>query len=229
MKPPIKKNNDWLLNRLHAVNRVILCFALAVGSYFIIPLSSLNELSHIMLCWDIFAISMLILSWFTFFTTDHHHIREQAKDQDGSRVFIFLVIIICTFASLLAVIILLTSKTELKSKETLQLVIAIAAMIFSWALVHTNFTYRYAHIFYGEHERKKDTDARGLNFPEEPNPDLLDFAYFSFVLGMTFQVSDVNITSPRIRQLALFHGLISFTYNTAIIALTINVIAGLRK
>jgi uncharacterized membrane protein len=67
----------------------------------------------------------------------------------------------------------------------------------------------------------------GLEFPGNEDPDYLDFVYFSFVLGMTFQVSDVVITSKRIRQLATMHGLLSFAFNTAIVALSINVISGL--
>lgn len=77
--------------------------------------------------------------------------------------------------------------------------------------------------------RKKDSAGiyhGGLNFPDEPRPDFLDFAYFSFVPGMTFQVSDVGISSKILRQPALLHGLISFAFNTIIVALTINIIAG---
>ena len=103
--------------------------------------------------------------------------------------------------------------------------IAIAGMLFSWFLIHTTFALRYAHIYYGHHETKPNTHAGGLEFPEDEQPDYLDFAYFSFVLGMTFQVSDVQITSKRFRKMAMFHGLISFGFNTIMIALTINLMA----
>lgn len=72
-------------------------------------------------------------------------------------------------------------------------------------------------------------ESGGLAFPNDPEPDYLDFAYFSFVVGMTFQVSDVQITSSQIRRLALLHGLLSFGYNTVIVALSINIISGFIK
>jgi uncharacterized membrane protein len=99
-------------------------------------------------------------------------------------------------------------------------------MLFSWILIHTIFTLRYAHIYYGDDENKPDIHAGGLIFPGGNRPEYMDFAYFSFVLGMTFQVSDVQITTARLRKLALVHGLLSFGFNTIMIALTINLVAG---
>ncbi len=111
----------------------------------------------------------------------------------------------------------------------LHLAVAITGMILSWALVHTVFAVRYAHLYYSNHKLHPQTHAAGLNFPEDDRPDFLDFAYFSFILGMTFQVSDVSVTSKKIRRWALWHGLIAFAYNTVIVALTINIIAGLGE
>jgi uncharacterized membrane protein len=229
MKRVAKKRKPALLMRLHAIHRILLCLTIAVIVYFLSPRSFPNELGRIMTGWDVFALTMLVLNWLIFFTTDHHHIRQQAKDQDGSRFFIFVITLVCTFASLLAVIILLISQANHESKRAVLLPVAIGGLGLSWLLIHTTFTYRYAHLYYSDHEEDSGKDAEGLAFPEEPRPDLLDFAYFSFVLGMTFQVSDVSITSSRIRQLALMHGLVSFAYNTAVIALTINVVAGLTN
>ena len=95
--------------------------------------------------------------------------------------------------------------------------------------MHTIFATKYAHIYYGDHETEPDIHAGGLTFPDENKPDYLDFAYFSFVLGMTFQVSDIQVASKRLRKLALLHGILSFGFNTIIVALTINIIAGLTK
>jgi uncharacterized membrane protein len=96
-------------------------------------------------------------------------------------------------------------------------------------LVHTLFVFRYAHLYYQSRPKGKAQDKylEGLEFPEEDEPDYLDFSYFSFVIGMTFQVSDVTISSKQIRRLALLHGLISFAFNTVIVALSINVISGM--
>jgi uncharacterized membrane protein len=105
---------------------------------------------------------------------------------------------------------------------------AVLAVIESWLLIHTVFTLRYAHVFYRlEQEADVEGSDGGLIFPGGDNPDYEDFAYFSFVIGMTCQVSDVNITSRFMRRLALLHGLLSFAFNTAILALSINIISGL--
>ena len=104
--------------------------------------------------------------------------------------------------------------------------ICIAGMALSWFLVHTVFAFRYGHLYYGDDEDEPANHAAGLEFPKEPAPDYLDFAYFAFVIGMTFQVSDVEISSRRLRRLVLFHGIISFLFNTVILALSISVIGG---
>jgi uncharacterized membrane protein len=125
------------------------------------------------------------------------------------------------------VLLLFISKND--ATEKLDIIVAIAGMLLSWFLVHTFFALRYAHLFYGDHKTKPDIHAGGLIFPSEQHPDYLDFAYFSFVLGMTFQVSDVQVTSKQLRRVAMLHGILSFGFNTFIVALTINVIAGMMK
>lgn len=112
---------------------------------------------------------------------------------------------------------------------TINTILSIASVACSWWLVHTIFTFRYAHLYYKSSSKinSEDKYIEGLEFPNEKEPDYLDFVYFSFVLGMTFQVSDVQITSKRIRRLALIHGILSFAFNTVILALSINVISNL--
>ncbi len=125
---------------------------------------------------------------------------------------------------LVYLVLLLSSSKSLKGRElTEYMSLSICSVIFAWWMVHTVFTFRYAHVFYQKSSKNKFTG--GLEFPEEPEPDYLDFAYFSFVVGMTFQVSDIQITSKNLRRLCLLHGLVSFIFNTVIIALTISVIS----
>jgi uncharacterized membrane protein len=92
-------------------------------------------------------------------------------------------------------------------------------------MTNVTFAYRYAHEFYAR--REDGTHARGLEFPGEPHPDYLDFLYFAFVLGMTFQVSDVQITSRTLRRVATAHGLIGFVFNAVVLALAVNIAAGI--
>jgi uncharacterized membrane protein len=226
---PAKKLNNphTAFEKLHAIHKIIICLILATGTYLLADIKNINALTRVMIGWNTFSLCMIIMTWITFKITTHTEIRKQAGLQDSSRVVIFIMIIISTFASFLAVLLLLISKD--KATEVLDIPVAVSGMAFSWFLVHTIFAMRYAHIFYGDHETKPDAPAGGLDFPDDENPGYMDFAYFSFVLGMTFQVSDVQVTSKRLRKLALLHGILSFTFNTVIVALTINVIAGLSK
>ena len=108
-----------------------------------------------------------------------------------------------------------------------RLALSVAAVGLSWFLVHTLFSLRYAHAFFKDaHKQAREKVQGGLEFPGKGSPDYMDFAYFSFVVGMTCQVSDVQISSRTIRRLALVHGLISFAFNTAILAMFVNIIAG---
>ena len=213
-----------LIDRLSGYQKLFTCLFFGGLAYVIIP-SNLEPLVRLMIGWDTFSIFMVAFGWITFFKTNAKQIRAQAKVQDENRVVIFIIILIATLAGMTAVILLIITKTENKEVSEFKIPIAVAGMLLSWLLIHTTFTLRYAHIFYGNHEEKPDTHAGGLEFPKEDKPDYLDFAYFSFNVGMTFQVSDVVVTSKRLRKLVLLHSLISFIFATIMIALTINLIS----
>lgn len=179
--------------------------------------------------WLAFALSIIILEWIIIFTCHPREIRKVASLEDSSRTLIFILVISAAIVSLGAVIFLLKSpKTATEAQVTGHVLLSIASVVISWWLVHTIFTMRYAHLYYTTNpDGDKKKPLGGLQFPDEPEPDYLDFVYFSFVLGTTFQVSDVEISSRPIRRLALVHGLIAFAFNTAILALSINVVSGL--
>lgn len=215
---------SWI-NRLHAWHKLVISVCAGTGIYYLVPVNGLSNLSHIMLSWDCAIFLLIVLSWITFFTIKPEQIREQCKKQDEKRVVTFLLILMATIASFTAVVSLLANRAY----QVPRVPIAIIGMSFSWILVHTIFTMRYTHLYYGNDKTDASTHAGGLEFPGDKKPNYVDFAYFSFVVGMTFQVSDVQITSKRLRQLVLLHGLISFVFNTFIVALTINLIAGLSE
>jgi uncharacterized membrane protein len=96
---------------------------------------------------------------------------------------------------------------------------AVLSVILSWLMVQTVYILRYARLYYGE--------GGGVDFNEQKNPDYRDFAYLAFTIGMTYQVSDTNLTSTSIRRTALHHAVLSFVFGTSIIAMMINVVAGL--
>ena len=219
-----QKNNSLLvwIGQLSGIVKLLTSLLLAVIIYISIPNDPAFH-TNFMISWDIFSFMMVLLSWITFLTISTDGIREQCNKQDESRFVIFVLIVVSTLASLAEGSFLLAGKTT-----HFQLAVAITGMLMSWLLVHSIFAFRYAHLYYGNAEHDITVHAGGLEFPGDKRPDYLDFAYFSFVVGMTFQVSDVQVTSKRIRRMVLLHGLISFIFNTFFVALTINVIAGLR-
>ena len=210
-----------LINRMHGFTKLIICLLVAIAVHFIVPGTYFSR-THLIISWDAFGFMMILFNWITFFTVSSAEIREQSKEQDESRIIIFGLILVSAFSSLSSVFLLLTNKPTVY-----QIVIAVTGMLLAWILIHTIFAIRYAHLFYSNNKENKQQHAGGLEFPEDPKPDFLDFAYFAFVVGMTFQVSDVQITSKRLRRICLMHGMISFIFNTFIVALTINVIASL--
>ena len=222
----IKQNEkeSWLY-RLHPFTKLLFGIAIGVGVFFLFPLNHADSLSRVMLSWDVFCFCLLLLYWVIFYTTTPSHIRKLAATEDSSRVVIFGITVISAAASMLAVGLLLTTRHETSQQKFLHLAIAITGMSLSWCLVHTAFAVRYAHLYYKNEKTRPDIHTGGLIFPGDDKPDFLDFAYFAFVLGMTFQVSDVSITQKRFRRMVLWHSVISFVYNVVIIALTINVIA----
>lgn len=214
-----------LIKRLSAVQK--LGIALATGIVVsLLPLAG-SPMLHIVAGWDAFCLVQLLLWWVTFYNTPPKDIRTEAGKQDESRYVVFALVLAATCISMLAVVTLLTDKSTVNTSDYLPLALALGCMVLSWILLHTIYTLRYAHMYYADDKDDTGTHAGGLLFPEEPHPDFIDFAYFSFILGMTFQVSDVSICSRKLRRLALWHSLLSFAYNATIIALTVNVIAGL--
>jgi len=179
--------------------------------------------------WMAFALTTVVLAWVVILTKDPYEVRRDARLQDASATFLFVLVIGAALASLLAVGLLLGLAKGLSPQGLAEhIALSITAVIISWMLVHTVFTLRYAHSFF-EDARKVERHAitGGLIFPGKESPVYSDFAYFSFVIGMTCQVSDVQVATSKMRRLALMHGLISFAFNTAILAMFVNIIAGL--
>lgn len=179
--------------------------------------------------WNAFALVILALDWLTILTRPLRKIRELAQQQDLSRSLIFLFVVVTACAALFAVGFLVSvKKSQTGAHFVIHLLLTLSTVIFSWMLVHTVFGLRYAHAFYGDSDQPGvHQHAGGLIFPGDRLPDYFDFAYFSFVVGMTCQVSDVQITSRRMRRLTLVHSILSFGFNTFILALLINTVSGL--
>jgi uncharacterized membrane protein len=217
--------------RLHPAQRLLISLAISAVVYCIVLPARLPALIVTMLLWNVFATTYLILCWIVLVKRSVAQIRPLAKKDDGSVVYVYLLIIVSSFASLITVLLLVISKNDLLTQNVFYIPAAIGGILLSWTMVHTIYTFHYAHLYYGDSKEKPGKDRFGLEFPGNENfqPNYIDFAYFAFVIGCTFQVSDVEISSPKIRRIALAHGLISFCLNTFVVALTINLIAGLAK
>ncbi|HEY8734202.1 MAG TPA: DUF1345 domain-containing protein, partial [Puia sp.] len=183
------------------------------------------------LVWSSFCLTILLLLWAIILTTSASEVRVIAGKQDSSRTIIFIFVLCASFVSLFAVILLMRILPDSKqSGYAYHVGFAILSVILSWIMIHTIFAIRYTHLYYNlmyEERMSQKEHKGGLIFPSDDPPDYFDFAYFSFVIGMTWQVSDIQITSKRIRRIVLLHALLSFIYNTVILALTINIISGL--
>lgn len=197
----------------------------AGGMYLAAP-AAWQLLTRLMAAWDVFALATLALTWGIIITAEVNHIRRVATRNDPGRHLSFVFALLAASASLLAVVFLLSSlHTAGGHLRNLHVGLAITGVATSWLLVHTLFTLRYAHLFYNPETGRAEG---GLDFPGgEKSPDYLDFAYFSFVIGMTAQTADISISGPQLRRYALLHGLLSFGFNTVVLALTIGGLAAI--
>ena len=193
--------------------------ALAAGILVALLLPGSHRLvTRLLFGWDALITVYLVLVYAMMLCNDHQHIRRAAAMQDDGRFVILLVTAIGAFASIAAIV----SELGTPHRGVLELTVAITTIALSWATVHTTFALHYAHDYY------RDAKPGGLQFPsggKEDHADYWDFVYFSFVIGMTAQVSDVGITDKTIRRTATAHGIVSFIYNTALLALTVNIAA----
>lgn len=213
------------LTRLDAHHRLLLSAALGLLCY-ILFFGHMSWGKHLILSWDFFSLCMLVLAWARIVTAHPGVVLRTARLQHTGRKWIFLFVLASACASLAAVLVLLRPANLLPGLHAGEdIALALVTVLLSWALIHTLFALYYAYLFYC---RQPAAGGTALLFPEgHGEPDYWDFAYFSFVIGMTCQVSDVEIASGEVRRWALLHGILSFAFNTAVLALGINIVSGL--
>lgn len=154
--------------------------------------------------------------------SDTDDMRQRAAENDGDQHLLLL------FAGVVVAVVLVAVSVELVgsgAKQTWSVALAAGTLLLAWLFSNLLITVHYAHLYYVTGD--DDKDAGGLEFPSEPMPDYGDFAYYAFVLGMTFQVSDVQISARPMRRMALYHGLLAFLFNIVVIALSVSLVGGL--
>jgi len=181
--------------------------------------AGLRPASAVLLGFDLAALVFLGIFAHLFNRASPSHMRSQARALDTGRWGVLW------GGVLLSAVVLAALGNELhaaKGGGLLELAVGVLSVVLSWLFLNVMFAVHYAHGYYGDFGKKH----AGLEFPDTPEPDYWDFAYFSIVVGMTFQVSDVQITSKYLRRVVLLHSVIAFFFNVFIIAITVNIVAG---
>lgn len=175
--------------------------------------------------WDAFGLVYLVSIYSVVREGDIAHLRTRAAEEDEGAVALLFLSCVAGFASLAAVVVELGSLKDANPLETLLCVaISSSTIVLSWAFVHTSFALHYAHEFYGE---GRDRKTGGLKFPGGGSPDYWDFFYFSLVIAMTSQVSDIAVESRSLRRVVTVHGVLAFFFNLGVLALSINLMSQL--
>jgi uncharacterized membrane protein len=200
--------------------RLFLAGLLGIAVAALLP-SQLRLETRSLVAWDIAVALYLVFAFRLMMNSDINRIRRRAAMQDEGRIAILVLVVAVAMASLAAILVELGGAKD-ANRQPGNLALAAVTILLSWAFTHIIFALHYAHEYYDENAHK----GGGLNFPGETAPDYWDFVYFSFVIGMTSQVSDVAVTSPAIRRLVTAHGVVSFIFNATLLALTVNIAAG---
>lgn len=182
----------------------------------------LAPVTRALLAWDAGAALYLILALSMMGRANLQHMRARAEREDDGALAVLLLALFAGLASVAAIVAEMSGvKAEPAYARELHFILMAITLLCSWTFVHTCFALHYAHEYYAPHRDP------ALDFPHSPEPDYWDFMYFSFVIGTTSQTADVNIVSRTMRRLALLHGVVAFFFNTTLLALVINIAAGL--
>ena len=219
MPTPESVAKSWVYSSRVRFAVSVACGLLAGG----LDLSLGPKVAAALVGWDVAAAVTVLWVVSTVFRLKRETTAGLASSEDPDRATSDLLMVLASIASLGAVGLVLAEAGKAEGKDKLFLVLAAAiSVVVSWLLVHTLYTLRYARIYYDERKG-------GIDFNSDEDPAYSDFAYLAFTVGMTFQVSDTQISDPKIRRVLLHHALLSYLFGTVIVATTINLVAGLSK
>ena len=222
MKTPLRT----LLRQVRARVRLVTAAALGMVLYAVLPEHWPATLTaRLLLCWNASVLLYLLLAWRVIASASIDTLRLRAYRQDEGQKTILLLTITAVLASLVAIVAELgTIKALTGTEKLMHLGLAASTVASSWLFMHLMFAMHYAHDYYLSSRRGQEP---GLAFPQEPAPDYWDFLYFSAVIGTSGQTADVSFTSKSMRRTGLLHCVLAYFYNTTVLALTINIAAGL--
>ncbi len=187
--------------------------------------------TRLLLAWNLATWTHLIAAFIIMARADTRSIKERALLTDEDRFVALTFASVAAFAAMAAIFAQLPLVKETHGlPRARHLGLAIATILSAWAFTHVTYAQHYAHEYFIERESENDVSDEnrgGLRFPGTPNPDYFDFLYFSMIIGVASQTADVEIRASPMRRVSLVHSLLSFFFNTAILALTINIGSGL--
>jgi uncharacterized membrane protein len=179
----------------------------------------LRGVTRFLVGWDVGVGLYLVLAYWMIANSDLAHIHRQSMLQDEGSFVILVLTVVSAAISVGAVFAWLEMASRAETFTPHGIVLLFFTIVLSWGLIHTMFALHYAHEFYAEHHK----NGGGLIFPGDPEPTYWDFVYFAFGIGTATQVSDVEITSKKIRRIVTMHGIVAFFFNVTVIALTVSI------
>jgi uncharacterized membrane protein len=210
------------LARIHA--RLLISAAIGVAVTLVLASTDWRLATRLLTGWDVGVGFYLVTTCLLMSRSSVNEIRRRAAIHDEGAAALLVLTPAAAIASLAAILV------EFGNAESAEgwadLAFGMGTILLSWLFLHVVFALHYAHEYYGE---RSDDRIGGLKFPGSQGPDYWDFVYFSFVIAMTSQVSDVAITSKVIRRVATLHGVLSFFFNVSVLALTVNMVSNLIK
>ena len=214
----------WITRHSRAQIRFLIALTVGVAVFLIVPIG--NLVPRILAGWNAGGWLYLLLVAIKMGRAEIEGIKREAGIERESRIVVLVVVIFGSIFTMLALFDqLMAIKSEHGMDRTLSISLSVSTIFLSWLLIHTVFALYYAHEFHAEGHAGSRGQGGGLKFPDDSTPDYLDFLYFSFVVGTTAQTSDVDVCSRDLRRVVMLHGILSFFFNTAVIALAVNLAA----
>ena len=206
--------------------RLFISIFLGIISFFLIPSSlALHSVTRTIIAWNVTTWLYLVLAGVMIKHTSHAQMKLRAKKQNEGKYVVLTMVVIAAIMSLVAIVLELGIVKEIDGfLRSAHITLTILTILSSWAFTQTMFALHYAHDFYIASDKSKNG---GLLFPNQKQPDYIDFLYFSCVIGTSGQTADVSFTSQSMRKIGLIHSVLAFFFNTSLVALMINIASGL--
>jgi len=233
-KTALRRTDQGLVRRLNrAAGRLIVGITVGVLTATFWPAEH-SLAVRVLAGWDAGSLIVLLVVWAIVLTADARDTKRRAAAADPGRRAVWVLVVVASSVSLFAGAVVMRHASAIDpARRGLLIGLCLIAVTTAWTLTHSVFTLRYAHLYYRDGDGAREAGGHddlagegGLEFLGKKPPSDFDFAYFAFTIGMCFQVSDVGVSTAQMRRAVLAHSLLSFVYNTVIVALSLNLLAG---